>query len=46
MLSFRIFPVAKKFMDKREEEVSRFSFKKIFLPQCQKKFVGARLGSQ
>ena len=46
MLSFRIFPVAKKFMDKREEEVSRFSFKKNFSSTVPKKFVGARLGSQ
>ena len=37
MLCFRKFPVAKKFMDKREREVSRFSVEN-FLSQGAKTF--------
>ena len=39
MLCFRKFLIAKKFMDKREGEVSRFSFE-IFLSHSSEKFVG------
>ena len=40
MLCFRKFPVAKKFRDKREGEVSRFP-SKIFCLTVQKDIVGA-----
>ena len=36
MLCFRNFPVAKKFLDKREGEVSRFSFEKFLSPSVEK----------
>ena len=36
MLSFRKFAVAKKFMDKREEEVSRFSVEKLLYHGAEK----------
>ena len=39
MLCFRKFLLAKMFMDKREGEVSRFSFK-IFLSHSAEKFLG------
>ena len=37
MLCFRKFLVAKKFMDKREGEVSRFSFENFFSQSAEKK---------
>ena len=40
MLSFRKFLVAKKLMDKREGEVSRFSFENFLSHSAEKKFVG------
>ena len=36
MICFRIFPVAKKYMDKREEELSRFSVEKILSHSAEK----------
>ena len=36
MLCFRKVPVTKKFMDKREEEVSRFSFESFLSHSAEK----------
>ena len=36
MLYFRIFLIAKKFLDRREGEVSSFSFRNFFVSQCRK----------
>ena len=42
VVCFRKFPVAKKFMDKREGEVSRFTFENFLCLTVPKKFVVTR----